>query len=103
MWKKNRSWFVEDDVLIVDRRFSDAVDLMEGEYGLNCKMPTFLVEYFNSRLKQLKYMDKVVPNSQIPAISYYVRLIGNIFKYKSNNNRNDDYIVFNPNRYYDNT
>lgn len=91
-------WLEEDDVFVVDRGFRDSIDIL-NEIGVHTEMPSFLkkgqkqltveesntsrlvtkirwvVESANGRIKNWKYMDKVVPNSQIPYIGDYVKII----------------------------
>lgn len=93
-----RSWFKENDVFIVDRGFRDAVDFLE-EAGFQVKMPCYLpkgskqhsteeanmsrlitkvrwvVESVNGRIKQLRMLNKVIPNTLIPSIGDFVRII----------------------------
>ncbi|XP_069109614.1 uncharacterized protein [Argopecten irradians] len=93
-----KDWLQEDDLLVVDRGFRDSLDFL-NDLGLKCKMPPFLnrgqkqhpteeanssrlitkirwiVESVNGRLKQWKYLQNIVPNSQIPAIGDYLRLV----------------------------
>ncbi|KAK3107904.1 hypothetical protein FSP39_024854 [Pinctada imbricata] len=101
-----KHWIKEDDVLIVDRGFRDAVDFLE-DMGVKTEMPAFLkkgqkqhtveeanssrlvtkirwvVESVNGRLKLWKYLQNVVPNTQIPYIGCYVRLVAALCnKYK---------------------
>ncbi|XP_069130365.1 uncharacterized protein [Argopecten irradians] len=115
-----REWLQEEDVLIVDRGFRDLVEFL-GEIGIESHMPAFLlkgqkqhsseeantsrlvtkirwvVESVNSRIKQWKYLANIVPNTQIPYIGDYVRLICAICnKYKgplSAGNPDDDQIL----------
>ena len=84
-----KSWFNEDDVIIVNRGFSDSLEFLH-ELGVKTEMPSFLkkgqkqhdvvdsnssrlttkirwiVESANGRMKYWKYLANVVPNSQIP-------------------------------------
>ncbi|XP_062622155.1 uncharacterized protein LOC134283681 [Saccostrea cucullata] len=93
-----RSWIQEDDVFVVDRGFRDAQDLLE-DIGIRMEMPAFMkrgskqlstsdsnlsrvvtkvrwiVEATNGRLKQWQYLAKTLPNSQIPFIGDYVRIV----------------------------
>ena len=100
-----QGWLKEDDIIVVDRGFRDSIELLESEFGIKCKMPAFnkgtqfsdadsnssrlvtkvrwVVESFNGRLKKWQYLDKVLPNSQIPYIGDYTRLVAAISnKYK---------------------
>jgi len=83
-------------VLIVDRGFRDVIMTLE-EYGLIPKMPNFLqgsqhdtlsanesrlvtairwvVEAVNGLLKTWKMLAHVIPNSQIPYINDFVRIV----------------------------
>lgn len=93
-----KDWLQQDDVLIVDRGFRDSISFLES-LGIQAQMPAFLpkgqkqhtadeanssrlvtkirwiVESVNGRLKQWKYLQNVVPNTQIPYIREYVCLI----------------------------
>lgn len=93
-----RCWFKENDVFIVDRGFWDAVDFLE-EAGFQVKMPCYLpkgskqhsteeanisrlitkvrwvVESVNGRIKQWRMLNKVIPNTLIPCIGDFVRII----------------------------
>lgn len=95
------SWFKENDVMVVDRGFRDATDFLE-DLGIHSEMPVFLkkgqkqhtteeanesrlvtkvrwiVESANGRIKQWKYLSNVLPNSQIPYIGDYTRIISSI-------------------------
>lgn len=100
------NWIQPGDVMIVDRGFRDATDVLE-DLGVKTEMPKFLpkgqkqftceeantsrmvtkvrwvVESVNGRLKQWKYLQNIVPNNQIPDIGENVKLIGAICnKYK---------------------
>ncbi|XP_076085751.1 uncharacterized protein LOC143056545 [Mytilus galloprovincialis] len=92
-----KKWVAEDDIMIVDRGFRDALDLLQ-EMGIQTKMPAFnkkgesqlpvedsnvtrlvtkirwVVESVNGRIKSWKYLDRVLPNSQIPFVSDYVNI-----------------------------
>ena len=85
-------------MLVVDRGFRDVADLLE-ECGIKTHMPHFIgksqkalsteeanetrlvtkvrwvVESANGRIKQWKALSNVMPNSQIPYIGDYVRII----------------------------
>ncbi|GBP88771.1 hypothetical protein EVAR_65370_1 [Eumeta japonica] len=104
--------------MIVDRGFRDCLELLE-EMGLLHKMPQFLnkqkqfstedanetrlvtkvrwvVEAVNGQLKNWRALDKVVPNSQIPYIGDYVRIICavlNAFHPARIKNTEDDEII----------
>ncbi|XP_078340851.1 uncharacterized protein LOC111112081 [Crassostrea virginica] len=93
-----RNWLQEDDVFVVDRGFRDAQDVLE-DIGIRMEMPAFMkrgtkqmptldsnlsrivtkvrwiVEAANGRLKQWQYLAKTLPNSQIPFIGDYVRIV----------------------------
>ncbi|CAC5361691.1 unnamed protein product [Mytilus coruscus] len=63
-----KEWVTEDDILIVDRGFRDAIDLLQ-EIGIQTKMPAFNKKgSLNFQLKTAT----VLPNSQIPFVSDYV-------------------------------
>ena len=113
-------WIQPGDVMIVDRGFRDATDVLE-DLGVRTEMPKFLpkgqkqftceeantsrmvtkirwvVESVNGRLKQWKYLQNIVPNNQIPDIGENVKLIGAICnKYKpplSSGNQENDQIL----------
>nr|XP_018915633.1 PREDICTED: uncharacterized protein LOC109043056 [Bemisia tabaci] len=95
-----RAWLLEKDVLIVDRGFRDCIGFLEDS-GLVVKMPHFLnnqkqhtaveanesrlvtsvrwvVEATNGVLKTFKALGHVMPNSQIPFIGDYVRIVCSI-------------------------
>jgi len=91
-------WIKEEDVMVVDRGFRDSIDMLT-EMGIHTEMPRFLprgqkqftteeanssrlvtkirwiVESVNGRIKQWKFLQNVVPNTQIPFIGEYVQLI----------------------------
>ena len=93
-----RNWVHKDDVFVVDRGFRDSVELLE-DLGIQTEMPAFLskgekqhntmeanssrfvtkirwvVESANSRIKQWKYLDKTLPNSQIPFIEDDIKIV----------------------------
>lgn len=93
-----RSWLQEEDVFVVDRGFRDAQDVLK-DVGIKLKMPSFMkrgdkqlltldsnllrvvtkvrwvVEACNGRLNQWQYLAKTLPNSQIPFIGDYVRVV----------------------------
>lgn len=93
-----KDWLREDDIMIVDRGFRDSVDLL-SKLGVKTEMPSCLkhgekqlpveesnttrlvtkirwvVESVNGRIKLWKYLDRVLPNSQIPYISDYVQIV----------------------------
>jgi len=93
-------WVMPDNVLVVDRGFRDSIATLE-EYGLIPVMPRFLesgsqndtasanesrlvtkirwvVESVNGLVKQWKMFSQVMPNSQIPFIGDYVRIVAAI-------------------------
>ncbi|XP_062607931.1 uncharacterized protein LOC134269743 [Saccostrea cucullata] len=91
-------WLKEDDVVVVDRGFRDAVTFME-DIGLKVHMPFYLqrgekqhttteanlsrmvtkvrwvVESANGRLKQWRLLDKVIPNKLLPQVGDFVRIV----------------------------
>lgn len=93
-----KQWVCENDVIIVDRGFRDSVELLH-EIGVRTEMPSFvkkgesqlpveesnttrlitkirwIVESVNGRIKQWKYLDRVLPNSQIPYVADYVKIV----------------------------
>ena len=93
-----RNWVRKDDVFVVDRGFRDSIDLLE-DLGIQTEMPAFfvkgqkqhntveanssrfvtkirwVVESANSRIKQWKYLEKTLPNSQIPFIEADVKIV----------------------------
>ncbi|XP_033753259.1 uncharacterized protein LOC117336747 [Pecten maximus] len=93
-----RSWLQEDDIFIVDRDFRDSIDFLEA-MEIKSEMPSFLkknqkqhtveesntsrlvpklrwvVESVNGRLKTWRFLNNIVPNSQIPYIRDYVQSI----------------------------
>ncbi|XP_065213296.1 uncharacterized protein LOC135840599 [Planococcus citri] len=91
------SWLKPNDIFIVDRGFRDCLGLLE-ELGFIYKMPHFLskgqqhsmeeanesrlitkmrwvVEAVNGLIKTWRALDHVFPNSQIPFIGDYVRIV----------------------------
>lgn len=93
-------WLEPKDILVVDRGFRDSLKTLE-EYALIPKMPSFLkegsqhdtltanssrlvtkvrwvVESVNALLKQFKMLSQVIPNTQIPYIGDYVRIVSAI-------------------------
>lgn len=92
-----KNWFQENDILIVDRGFRDAVDFLKE--GFNVKMPFYLkkgskqhstevanlsrlitivrwmVKSANGRIKQWKLLGKTVPNTLVPAVGDFVRIV----------------------------
>ncbi|VDI02501.1 Hypothetical predicted protein [Mytilus galloprovincialis] len=96
-----KSWLQKDDVFIVDRGFRDSIDLLE-ELGIQTEMPSFLkkgqaqftteesntsrlitkirwvVESANGRIKTWVFFNHVMPNSQIPYIGDYLRIVCSI-------------------------
>lgn len=92
-----RRWLSPNDVFVVDRGFRDSLEMLE-ELGFVSKMPNFLekkaqhtsdeanqsrlvtnirwvVEAVNGLLKQWKALNQVFPNSQIPFLGQYVRIV----------------------------
>ena len=94
-------WFKPQDSFIVDRGYRDCLQYLR-DMGFDCHMPDLLpknakqhstedsnhtrhitklrwvVESANGRLKKWRYIDNVVPNSQIPFIGDYVRIVAGI-------------------------
>ena len=92
------NWFEEDDVLVVDRGFRDAVDIFK-DFGINAQMPHFLnkfekqhttkeanrfrlvtkvrcvVESDNGRIKKWKALSNTLPNNPIPYVGDYFRIV----------------------------
>jgi len=91
-----RNWLTSNDILVVDRGFRDSIELIE-DLGLIAKMPHFLqnkhqhteeanesrlitsvrwiVEAVNGLIKRWKALGQVMPNSQIPLIGDFVRIV----------------------------
>jgi len=92
-----RNWLTSNDILVVDRDFRDNIELIE-DLGLIAKMPYFLqnkhqhtteeanesrlitsvrwiVEAVNGVIKRWKALGQVMPNSQIPLIGDFVRIV----------------------------
>ncbi|CAG2250822.1 PRKDC [Mytilus edulis] len=74
-----KEWVTEDDIMIVDRGFRDALDLLQEmvEDSNVTRLVTkirWVVESVNGRIKSWKYLDRVLPNSQIPFVSDYVNI-----------------------------
>jgi hypothetical protein len=92
-----RSWLQPNDVLVVDRGFRDCLEMLQ-DLGLITKMPHFLregsqhttseanesrlvtkirwvIEAVNGLLKKWKALDHVFPNSQVPYVGDYVRIV----------------------------
>ena len=96
-----KHWLQPDDVLIVDRGFRDAAEVMKS-LGFKFEMPFFLpkgktqhtteegnysrfvtkvrwvVEAVNGRVKQWKIFDGVIQNSQIPTIGDDLKVVCSI-------------------------
>ncbi|XP_052284368.1 uncharacterized protein LOC127880908 isoform X1 [Dreissena polymorpha] len=96
-----QSWIQEGDVVVVDRGFRDASTVLE-ELGVTMQMPSFMrkgstqhtseesnksrlvtkirwvVESTNGRLKTWTYLARTMPNTQVPFIGDYVRIVGAI-------------------------
>ncbi|XP_061167465.1 uncharacterized protein LOC133176350 [Saccostrea echinata] len=94
-----RDWLQDGDTFIVDRGFRDSSEML-GDIGINMEMPCFMqrgtsqhttqeashlrlitkvrwvVESANARLKRWKYLNHVIPNTQIPFIGDYIRIVG---------------------------
>ena len=102
-----RSWVKNDDIFVVDRGFRDSLPLLK-EIGIKAEMPSFLqkgekqfstsdanktrmitkirwvVESVNARLKQWRFFDKVVPNTHLPHLQKYIRIVcAMLNKYKN--------------------
>ena len=112
-------WFEEDDVMVVDRGFRDAVDILK-DFGINAQMPHFLnkpqkqhtseeanesrlvtkvrwvVESVNGRIKKWKVLSNILPNSQIPYVGDYVRIVCslcNAFRHPLVTNTDSDKVI----------
>lgn len=111
------NWVEKDDIFVVDRGFRDSLDFLE-ELGIQAHMPSFMskgekqmttesantsrlvtkirwvVESANSRIKQWKYLQHVLPTSQIPYIGDFIRIVCAIcnryMKPLSNGNATED-------------
>ena len=94
-------WSEENEILVLDRGFRDSLYLIES-VGLHAESPYFLskgqkqdtvfeanasrlvtkirwaVESANGRLKKWKFLDNVVPNTQVRFIGDYVRIVGSL-------------------------
>ncbi|XP_018401795.1 PREDICTED: uncharacterized protein LOC108778963 [Cyphomyrmex costatus] len=117
---KLRQWLKSNDVFVVDRGFRDCLYLLE-DLNLVSKMPHFLergkqhstleanesrlvtkvrwvVEAVNGLIKTWKALDHVFPNSQIPYIGEYVRIVCalcNAFRPPRAQNKPEDEIIGN--------
>ncbi|XP_076072514.1 uncharacterized protein LOC143044399 [Mytilus galloprovincialis] len=93
-----KKWIKDDDVLVVDRGFRDAQTFLES-LNLKVEMPCFIkkgqkqhtteeanssrlitkvrwvVESANGRIKQWRFLDKVVSNHFVPYIGDFVRIV----------------------------
>lgn len=91
-------WIEERDVFVVDRGFRDSLTLLE-DLGLVSAMPAFMkkgekqmstadantsrlvtkirwvVESANARIKRWKFFDRVLPSSQVPFISDFIKIV----------------------------
>ena len=101
------SWLQEDDICIVDRGFRDSVDFLK-ERSYDVHMPSYLpkgqkqhsteeanvsrlvtkvrwvVESVNGRIKQWQFLNKVVPNTYLPNVGDFVKIVcAFINKYRS--------------------
>ena len=102
MWEKDvegiTDWLLQDDIFVVDRGFRVCSDFL-NQCGIKCAAPAYLskkekqhsekeandsrlvtkvrwvVESANARLKTWKYIGNTVPNSQVPYIGDYVRIV----------------------------
>ena len=94
-------WSEENEILVLDRGFRDSLDLIES-VGLHAESLYFLskgqkqhtvfeanasrlatkirwaIESANGRLKKWKFLDNVVPNTQVRFIGDYVRIVGSL-------------------------
>ncbi|CAG2251516.1 unnamed protein product [Mytilus edulis] len=92
------TWMHDDDVMVVDRGFRDAEEFLK-KLNFKVEMPCFLkkgakqqtvdeanttrlvtkvrwvVESANGRIKQWKFLDKVVANHYVPHIGDFVRIV----------------------------
>ncbi|XP_046559913.1 uncharacterized protein LOC124268930 [Haliotis rubra] len=92
------NWLEADDVFIVDRGFRDSITFLE-KHGFHVEMPAYLekgkrqhevedanvsrlitkvrwvVESCNGRIKQWRFLDKVVSNHYVPHIGDFVRIV----------------------------
>lgn len=112
-------WAHENDILVLDRGFSDSLDMIET-VGLKSESPFFLhtgskqhstkeanlsclvtkirwaIESANGRLKTWKFLANVVTNTQVPLIGDYVRIVAshiNTFRPPLSNNSQTDSTV----------
>ncbi|XP_053405404.1 uncharacterized protein LOC128558951 [Mercenaria mercenaria] len=93
-----KSFVAENDVFIVDRGFRDSLAMLE-DMGIHAEMPAFMqkgqkqmttedantsrlvtkvrwvVESANARIKRWKYLDHVLPTTQVPFIGDFVRIV----------------------------
>ncbi|OWF40567.1 hypothetical protein KP79_PYT19999 [Mizuhopecten yessoensis] len=92
-----KEWIQENDVFVVDRRFRDSLDLLK-QLGIQTEIPSFskkqqqhtvgesnasrlvtkirwVVEAVYGRLKTWKYLDRVLPNYQIPYVGDIVGIV----------------------------
>ena len=93
-----KDWLNEEDVLIVDRGFRDAEQFLK-DLNFKVEMPCitvkgmkqqttdeanasrlvtkvrWVVESANGRIKQWKFLEKVIPNSYVPHIGDFVRIV----------------------------
>ena len=92
------NWLEPNDVFIVDRGFRDVLEFLRS-LGFQCEMPCYLqkgqsqhtveeanssrlitkirwvVESANGRIKQWKFLDKVIPNHYVCYIGDFVRIV----------------------------
>ncbi|XP_062581928.1 uncharacterized protein LOC134243712 [Saccostrea cucullata] len=95
------NWMEEDDIFIVDRGFRDSMEYLE-ELGIKACMPSFMkkgekqlstqdantsrlvtkirwvVESSNARIKRWKFLDRILPTSQVPYIGDYIKIVCSI-------------------------
>ncbi|XP_053388533.1 uncharacterized protein LOC128551660 [Mercenaria mercenaria] len=93
-----KTWVRRGDVFVVDRGFKDSLGVLK-DIGIEAKMPSFLekgktqhttedanesrlvtkirwvVESANARIKQWQILNNVLPTSQLPYLTDYVRII----------------------------
>ncbi|XP_062615097.1 uncharacterized protein LOC134276823 [Saccostrea cucullata] len=73
-----KDWLHQEDVLLVDRGFRDSISFLDSLGANTSRLVTkirWIVESVNGRLKQWKFLQNVVPNTQIPFIRDYVCLV----------------------------
>ncbi|WAR10322.1 hypothetical protein MAR_035398, partial [Mya arenaria] len=79
-----KSFIRPGHIFVVDRGFRDSLHLLEIFHDVyqdafistkRCETIRLVVESANARLKRWKYLDRVLPNSQVPFIGDYVKII----------------------------